>query len=98
MMALIPKVPIAHESMRPFKILLIACLAFSNDFVVCRQAEQRASRVDAAFPHLSDQPVHNLGLQQAEAVMSLHVVDNPVVEEVFFYHTIHYHTWLEKMH
>ena len=84
MMALISKVPIAHESVRPFKILLVACIAFSNDFVAGRQAEQRSSCVDAALPHLADHPVHHFGLQQAKAVMSLHVVDNPVVEEVFF--------------
>ena len=62
MMALIPKVPIAHKSVCSFKILMIACVAFSNDFVAGRQAKQRASRGNAALPHLADHPVHNFGL------------------------------------
>jgi hypothetical protein len=63
MMAFSTKVPLAHKSVRPFIILLIARAALRNDFVASRQAKERTSSVIATLPHLADYPVHDLGLQ-----------------------------------
>jgi hypothetical protein len=89
-------IPIAAETVCPFVVLAVAGVSLADDVVASGETEERAASVDASLPHLEDNSIHDLGLQQGEAIISFHVVNGSCLEDVFLFHEVGDHSWLVK--